>query len=104
LVNTQSVTAKRGLGLRSGLPEDTQSSVLNPQHSVRSRLIPVAGSLTLVLYILYLLLMQTHTLWLSPTLIPDKWKSVFYPLIKALPYGWVRAPRNGGIALLNAGL
>jgi hypothetical protein len=72
--------------------------------SSSSLVIPKAGSLLLGLYLLYFFLVQSHTLWQSPTLVSDRWRSVFYPFIRALPYDWVRAPKNSGPALLNSGL
>ncbi|MFL5733390.1 MAG: hypothetical protein ACJ78Q_09320 [Chloroflexia bacterium] len=89
---------------RPGLEVSTRTASEARASSASARIVPVAGSLLLILYILYFFLMQSHTLWQSPTLISDRWKPVFYPLIQALPYGWVRAPKFSELAAINSGL
>src|SRR5438105_4130768 len=68
------------------------------------RLVTISGALMTLGYMGYFLLLQAHSLWASPTLVPDKWKSVYYPFIALFPTSWVRANKQSGFALLNSGL
>lgn len=68
------------------------------------RALATAGTLSVLLYVGYFFLMQSHSLWHSPTLIADKWKTVFYPVAQLFPSEWVRPARNSEIALFNSAL
>lgn len=48
----------------------------------------------LLAYILYFLLMQSHALWISPTLMQDRWSGVFYPLAQLFPAWWINPERG----------
>ena len=61
----------------------------------------IGGSLTVALYLALFLLLQSHTLWESPTLIPDRWPNVFYPLRDLFPAEWVWAGRETSLGALN---
>src|SRR5687768_7958448 len=47
------------------------------------------------------LLLHSHSLWGSPTLVPDRWPDIFYPLIRTFPREWVLAERDSAIGVLN---
>jgi hypothetical protein len=62
------------------------------------------GVLTLLGYSLLFVLLQSNAFRESPTLVPDKWPAIFYPLQAMLPQEWLAASRTSSIGLLNAGI
>lgn len=62
------------------------------------------GVLMLVGYALLFLLLQSNAFRESPTLVPDRWPAVFYPLRALLPQEWLAADRSSSMGLLNAGI
>src|SRR5438045_9651749 len=56
------------------------------------RVITFAGTLTVLGYICYFVLMQSHALWGAPTLLQDRWKGIFYAFVALFPPDWVRPP------------
>jgi hypothetical protein len=67
-------------------------------------LLSTTGILLVLGYIAYFFLMQSHSLWQSPALVPDKWKKFFYPIKDLFPVSWVRAHQDTPFGLLNVGL
>ncbi len=65
------------------------------------RLLTVAGCSFLLLYVGYYVLMLSKGLWESPTLVPDKWKSVFRPVRDIFPREWLMARKGSELALLD---
>ena len=65
------------------------------------RLLTVAGSVSVLLYVGFYLLMLSKSLWESPTLVPDKWKTIFRPVRDLFPAPWVLARKGTEPALLN---
>ena len=59
------------------------------------RTIRIAGALLVVLYALFFVLMQSHTLWESPTLLPDRWPFIYRPLQQLLPHVLTASYRQG---------
>lgn len=70
------------------------------------RLPPIiaCGVLTLLGYSLLFVLLQSKAFRESPTLVPDRWPAIFYPLQAMLPQEWLAASRASSIGLLNAGI
>ena len=70
------------------------------------RLPPVVayGLLILLGYALLFLLLQSNAFRESPTLVPDRWPAIFYPLRALLPQEWLAADRSSSMGLLNAGI
>jgi hypothetical protein len=68
------------------------------------QVINLAGGLLVLGWAAYFFLMQSHALWLSPTLIPDRWKAVFSPVSKLFPQEWIRPARSSDLGLLAVGL
>jgi hypothetical protein len=68
------------------------------------RQISTFGTTLLVGTLCLFVLLQTHSIWQSPTLIADRWKQVFYPLARLFPVEWVRPVKTSSIALVNSGL
>ncbi len=60
------------------------------------------GALILCAALALFFLLQSHSLWASPTLVPDRWPNVFYPLSNAFPGEWILAQRASGLGTLNA--
>jgi hypothetical protein len=58
----------------------------------------------LVLYAGLFVLLQSSTLHESPTLVPDRWKGLFYPLRDMFPREWSHARLGGPVEVMNAGL
>jgi hypothetical protein len=52
----------------------------------------------------YLILMQSHALWQSPTLVPDRWKHIYYPFVSLFPAEWIRPGLANDLGFLAAGL
>ena len=48
------------------------------------------------------LLFQSHSLWESPTLVPDRWPDLFYPMQHAFPREWLLAQHTSWLGTLNA--
>ncbi|HYP39433.1 MAG TPA: hypothetical protein VEX13_03655, partial [Chloroflexia bacterium] len=70
------------------------------------RLPPIAayGILMLFGYALLFVLLQSNAFRESPTLVPDRWPAIFYPLRALLPQEWLAADRSSSMGLLNAGI
>ena len=51
----------------------------------------------LALYAGLFVLLQSPTLVEGPTLVPDRWKSVFYPIRALFPREWTDAPLGGPV-------
>jgi alpha-1,6-mannosyltransferase len=62
------------------------------------------GLLMLPGYALLFLLLESSAFRESPTLVPDRWPEVFYPIRALLPQGWLTANKHSWIGLLNAGI
>jgi hypothetical protein len=62
------------------------------------------GLLTLLGYAVLFVLLQSNAFRESPTLVPDRWPGVFYPLRALLPQEWLAADRSSSMGLLNAGV
>jgi hypothetical protein len=62
------------------------------------------GLITLALYLLLFILLQSHTLWESPTLLQDRWFALFYALRDLFPSEWIWASRQSQLGLLNVAL
>ena len=58
----------------------------------------------LALYAGLFVLLQSPTLVEGPTLVPDRWKSVFYPIRALFPREWTDAPLGGPVEVMNAGI
>ncbi len=67
-------------------------------------LLATTGTLTILGYVCYFFLMQSHGLWQSPTLVQDRWKQIFYPISNLFPRWWVRPPADSPVRLVAAGL
>lgn len=65
------------------------------------RLLSIGGAISLLLYVCYYLLMLSKSLWESPTLVPDKWKTIFRPVRDLFPREWVLTRKGTEPALLN---
>jgi hypothetical protein len=65
------------------------------------RLLTVAGAGTVLLCVCFYVLMLSKSLWESPTLVPDKWKTIFRPIRDLFPREWVFARKGTEPALLN---
>lgn len=65
------------------------------------RLLNIAGLAFLLLYVFYYVLMLSKGLWESPTLVPDKWKTIFRPIRDLFPQWWVLTRKGTEPALLN---
>ena len=70
-----------------------------PQPGNGLRLLTAGGLLSLVLYVGFYLLMLAKSLWESPTLVPDKWKTIFRPIRDLFPRDWVWARKGTEPAL-----
>lgn len=75
-----------------------------PSAKANLRLLSLAGLFSLVLYTGYYALMCSRSLWERPTLLQDKWKSLFLPIRELFPAEWVSAHRDSPLGLLNDGL
>ncbi|MDQ5868057.1 MAG: hypothetical protein M3390_20375, partial [Chloroflexota bacterium] len=65
------------------------------------RLLTVAGAGTVLLCVCFYVLMLSKSLWESPTLVPDKWKTIFRPIRDLFPREWVFARKGTEPALVN---
>jgi hypothetical protein len=65
------------------------------------RALILAGAALTLLFTLLFLLLQSHTLWESPTLLQDRWPELFYPLRDLFPKEWVWASRRTPIGVMN---
>jgi hypothetical protein len=70
------------------------------QQNVR-RVLILAGVSLAFLYMLLFLLLQSHTLWESPTLLQDRWPELFYPLRDLFPAEWIWASRRTPLGTMN---
>jgi hypothetical protein len=55
-------------------------------------------------YALYFILIHSHALWQSPTLVQDHWKKIFYPFVALFPGDWIRPNRGSDIGYLAVAL
>jgi len=74
-------------------------------YSIPSTLRPllVAGVLSLLAWLGVYILFFSHSLWDSPSLVPDRWPSFFYPIEKLFPSAWLHAKRDTPLGRLNIG-
>jgi 4-amino-4-deoxy-L-arabinose transferase-like glycosyltransferase len=63
-----------------------------------------AGLVSILAWAAVYVLLFSHTLWHSPTLIPDHWPALFYPIEALLPWAWVHAHRDTPAGLANVGI
>lgn len=63
------------------------------------RLLTIGGLLSLLLYVCFYVLMLAKSLWESPTLVPDKWKTIFRPIRDIFPADWILARKGTEAAL-----
>ncbi|HEX8227826.1 MAG TPA: hypothetical protein VF826_00770 [Chloroflexia bacterium] len=87
---------------RGKMTSRPQKNKIHRQNSTSSlRMLTVAGAASLLLCVCFYVLMLSKSLWESPTLVPDKWKTVFRPIRDLFPREWVFARKGSEAALLN---
>ena len=62
------------------------------------------GALSFLGYVLFFLLMHSHAIWQSPTLVQDRWKQFLYPINNLFPQVWIRPPVWSEMRLAAAGM
>jgi hypothetical protein len=70
----------------------------------RLRFLTLTGLGMALLCLGLFVLLQSKTLWESPTLVQDKWKAIFYPIRALFPTEWAYSRRGGPVEVLNAAL
>jgi len=60
------------------------------------------GALLIFSSVALFTLLQSHSLWSSPTLVPDRWPELFYPFKDAFPREWTLAQPDSALGMLNA--
>ncbi|MEA2576363.1 MAG: alpha,6-mannosyltransferase [Chloroflexia bacterium] len=65
------------------------------------RLLTLSGVAFAFLCVCFYALMLSKSLWESPTLVPDKWKTIFRPIRDLFPREWVMSRKGSEQALLN---
>jgi hypothetical protein len=65
------------------------------------RRLQAAGLALFVAWAGVYVLFFSHTLWQAPTLIPDHWPKIFYPLLEHMPWVWLRAHRDTALGAIN---
>ncbi|HEY0071879.1 MAG TPA: hypothetical protein VGE04_18110 [Chloroflexia bacterium] len=78
-----------------------ESNVNRRPRSAGLRLLTVGGVVSVLLYVCFYVLMLSKSLWESPTLVPDRWKTIFRPIRDLFPRDWVLARKGTEPALLN---
>ncbi|MBF6614581.1 MAG: hypothetical protein IVW55_15825 [Chloroflexi bacterium] len=62
------------------------------------------GILLIFGYVLYFLLIYSQALWVSPTLVQDRWSGAFSPLAELFPTWWVRPDRGSDLGYIASAL
>ncbi|HUP28468.1 MAG TPA: hypothetical protein VM409_08545 [Chloroflexia bacterium] len=86
------------------LPRARHDTVPTSTSATPTRTLLVGGALLLVCSVGLFLLLQSRSLWESPSLMPDRWKALYKPLRSLFPPEWIMARKWTSLGLLNAAL